>query len=192
MERNMRDLRTFVLGCLLSTSAWAATTTTVVDVPSGNATQRFLYMRPDAPIANLVTLPGGDGELGIQNDGTMTSLTAQCNPPARTRQALADHGLAVALVDATSNRRIYNYDDIFEVIRYMRADDDVPVWVVGGSSSTHAIANIGAKLPSDMRVGVVFFSPDVVPAPEAVLVRDDRAAAGRTGAGGLPLLIATQ
>jgi hypothetical protein len=164
------ELRTFVLGCLLSTSALAATTTTVVDVPSGNATQRFLYVRPDAPIANLVNIPGGDGELNIQNDGTMTSLTAHCNPVARNRQALADASIATAHVDSTLNGQIYHYDDVLQVVLYMLAHDNVPVWVIGGSSSTNAIANIGAKLPSDMRVGVVFFSPDVVPASQAVLV----------------------
>jgi hypothetical protein len=70
---------------MITFSAMGATTTTVVDVPTRGVTQRFLYLHPDAPVANFVALPGGDGNLGIQNDGTMTSEASQCFPVARNR-----------------------------------------------------------------------------------------------------------
>ena len=58
-------------------------TTTVVDVPTRpGVTQRFLYVCPDAPVATIVSLAGGDGVLGILDDGTMTT-TAACNPVAQ-------------------------------------------------------------------------------------------------------------
>jgi hypothetical protein len=156
---------------MLATSAMGAVTTTVVDVPTRGVTQRFLYLHPDAPAANIVAVPGGDGTLGIQNDGTLTSEVAQCFPVARTRQAFADHGFAVALVDAASDSSTYNFNDVLEVIRYMRARNDVPTWVIGGSSSTFVISNLAANLPSDMPVGAIFFSPDHPDPPTVALIR---------------------
>ena len=49
-----------------------AATTTVVDIPArSGGTQRFLYTRPDQPIATLVHVPGGTGVLAIRDDGTV-------------------------------------------------------------------------------------------------------------------------
>jgi hypothetical protein len=95
--------RCVLIFALASASAVAGVTTTVVDVPTRGTTQRFLYLHPDAPVANIVMLIGGDGFLGIQGDGTMTNLSALCNPVVRNRAALADHGYAVALVGATAD-----------------------------------------------------------------------------------------
>ncbi|HEV8553555.1 MAG TPA: hypothetical protein VGR65_09250, partial [Casimicrobiaceae bacterium] len=148
----------------------AAVTTSVVDVPTRGVTQRFLYLHPDAPVANIVALPGGDGTFGIQDDGTMTTLAAICNPVARNRQAFADHGFAVALVDAASDGSTYNFSDVLEVIRYMQGRDNVPTWVIGGSSSTAAIANLAVNLPIDSPVGVIFFSPGNFAASQAALI----------------------
>jgi len=147
----------FLLFATLATQALAATTTTVVDVPVEGATQRYLYVRPDAPIATILSIPGGDGIYGIQNDGSMNTLTALCGPVSRNRQALAAQGVSVALVDATSTGAIYNYNDILEVVKNLRARDNVPIWVFGGSASTSAATNAGANLPGS--VGMMIFSP---------------------------------
>lgn len=156
---NFPSAGALLMSAMIATSAMGAVTTTVVDVPTRGVTKRFLYLHPDAPVANFVALPGGEGTLGIQDDGTMTSATSQCFPVARNRQAFADHGLAVALVDAASDGTTYNFSDVLEVIRYMQARDNVPTWVIGGSSSTPAISNLAVNLPIDSPVGVIFFSP---------------------------------
>jgi hypothetical protein len=123
---NIQSAAALLISALTATSAAGAVTTTVVDVPSRGVTQRFLYVHPDAPTANVIDLPGGDGFLNIQNDGTMATNTALCNPVARNRQAFADHGFAVALVDAASDGSVQNFSDVLEVIRYMQARDHVP------------------------------------------------------------------
>jgi hypothetical protein len=156
---------------MIATSATGAVTTTVVDVPTRGITQRFLYLHPDAPTVNIVYLPGGTGTLGIQADGTMTTTEGLCSPVARTRQAFADHGFAVALVDAASDGSTYGFGDVLEVIRYMRARNDVPTWVIGGSTSTPAISNLAVNLPIDMPVGVIFFSPARPTAQVALIQR---------------------
>ena len=142
----------------LAFEAHAATTTTVVDIPAATGgTQRYLHIRPDAPIATLIHVPGGNGTLGIQADGSMPTQTGQCSPTDRSRGAITGAGVAIAMVDATSNGFTYNYEDILEVVRHVRARDNVPVWVIGGSASTGTIDFLARNLPGD--VGAVFYSP---------------------------------
>ncbi len=165
--------RTFamLLAALVATDALAVVTTTVVDIPVAGATQRFLYVKPDAPIANIVSVPGGDGILGIQNDGTMTTVVGACNPVGRVRQGLAERSFAIALVDANSRGEVRNRDDVLEVIRYMRARHDVPTWIIGGSSATLAVTDLAASLPGDIPGGVIFVSPDRPVGTAAGLIR---------------------
>ncbi len=150
-----------LLGALCMPAA-AGVTSTVVDIPVTGATQRFLYVKPDAPIANIVNVPGGDGVLGIQNDGSMTTVVATCSPIGRNRQAFAERGYALALVDQTSTGSVGKLSDVLEVVKYMQARHNVPTFVVGGSSSTPAIANLAANLPAaNPAAAAIFLSPDV-------------------------------
>jgi iron complex outermembrane receptor protein len=149
---------------LNGTAVFAATTTTVVDVPAAHGTQRFLHVRPDSPVATIVHLPGGDGTLGIQDDGTMTARAAQCSPVARNRLAFAQRGLAIALVDATSAGHVREYSDVREVVRRVRELDDVPVWIVGGSAATAAVTTLTRELPPALPVGAIFLAPASLPA----------------------------
>ena len=143
----------------LGTTAFAAVTTTVVDIPVTDGTQRFLYVKPDAPVANIISVPGGDGVLGIQNDGSMPTITGQCNPIGRVRQTMAERGYAIALVDANSIGAVRGADDVVEVARYMKARHNVPTWIIGGSASTAAVVNIAAGRPADFNGGLIVNSP---------------------------------
>src|SRR5450755_2351287 len=146
---------------MLSSGASAAVTTTVVDLPSRGAIQRFLYIHPDAPTAIIISLPGGAGVLGIQNDGSENGGdVAQCELLGRNRKAFTDRGYALAIVDASSNGEVRNFDDVSAVIHYMQQRDNVPTWILGGSSSTAAVTNMAVGLPADMRVGAIYYSPD--------------------------------
>lgn len=153
--------RWFVTAAILfasASSALAATTSRVIDLAaSPGVTQRILYVHPEVSIATIVALPGGDGILGIANDG---SVAVPCFPLYRTRQQLADMGIAVALVDAASDQSVYGPANVTAVIDWVRAQADVPVWVVGGSASTNPAADIINALPADAPIGAVFFSAD--------------------------------
>lgn len=161
----------FVIAVLVSCNAGAAVTTTVVDVPTRDATQRFLYVRPDAPVANIVFLPGGPGIMGIANDGSMPTIAGRCAPLARNRDAFAARGYAVALVDQTSDFKVRQYADVREVVRYMRGRDNVPTWIVGGSGSTMAALDFAVDLPQDEPLGVIIYSPWQPDLGRAALVR---------------------
>lgn len=137
----------------------AATTTTVVDVPVDGGTQRFLYIRPDVPVATMVYMPGGDGLLGIDSVGAMAPNVANCDPVVRNSSAFAAHGIALALVDSTSNGRVRQYADVHEVIRYVRSRDSVSTWMMGISAGTSATVDLTVDSPTAEVQGVVFLSP---------------------------------
>jgi hypothetical protein len=137
---------------MASTGAMGAVTTTVVDVPTRATTQRFLYVHPDAPVANIVNLIGGDGLLGIQLDGTMTNLSAPCNPVIRNRQALAEHGYALALVDATADGSVWYFNDVLEVVRYMQGRDNFLTHI----ANEIAILDAGVTIKGWARTGQLF------------------------------------
>ena len=151
-----------LLGVMLVTDAIAQITTSVVDVPSRGFLQRFLLVSPPAPVAVIVTIPGGTGVFDIADNGSMS--TGQCGPVVRNRQAFAERGYALAFVDKTSGGSIYNPADVQEVVRYVQGRYHVPVWISGGSNSTEIVADMANYLPPQDQVGLVFFSPGFVDA----------------------------
>ncbi len=151
----------------------AQTTTMVVDVPTRGVTQRFLYVRPAAPLANIIALPGGDGRFDLQSDGTIGNIASRCFPVYRVRQALADRGFAIGFVDAASDGNVRDEHDSGEVLRYMQQHDNVPTWVIGGSASTGAVAVLASYLPAGDPVGVIFFSPIPIATSLMASVRRD-------------------
>ena len=143
----------------------AATTSTIVGIPAvDGGTQPFLHVRPDAPIATLVEIPGGDGNYGFGSDGSSFTSVGLCNPPYRNRAAFAERGIAVALIDATSQGSIRNFDNILAVVREVRRRDNAPIWIMGGSAATIATAFAAASMPADVPAGVIFMAPDRPPA----------------------------
>jgi hypothetical protein len=82
-----------------------------------------------------------------------------CSPTYLNRAAFADRGIAVALIDATSAGSVYEFDNVLAVVREVRRRDNAPVWIIGGSASTNAVAFTAASLPSDIPAGVIFMSP---------------------------------
>lgn len=159
--RSVGSLHTFawLLLAWIATSANATVTTQVVDIPVVGATQRYLLVAPERPIATIVSVPDGDGTYGIQNDGSMTTRVSRCSPIARTRQALAERGFAVALVDADSTGQPWKIDNVEAVMRDLRGRFAVPLYIMGGSAATATISELGVVLPDALPGGVILVSP---------------------------------
>ena len=85
-HRSLRGIVTVAL--LASAIAHAENVTSVVDiVASPGVTQRILYVRPETPpTAIIVGLPGGDGYLGITDEGLITGDNGRCSLFGRTAQ----------------------------------------------------------------------------------------------------------
>jgi pimeloyl-ACP methyl ester carboxylesterase len=153
-----RWMAPFVMLGLLATSGplWGQAER-VVDIPTRpEITQRFVLIAPDKPKAAAVLFAGGDGGLQISSTGSFKWGAG--NFLVRTRQSFAAQGLAVAVVDAPSDRQNRPYlggfrqtpehvADIKAVIAWLKQQTDLPVWLVGTSRGTQSAAFIATQLP---------------------------------------------
>jgi hypothetical protein len=86
---------------------------------------RAVLLKPSAPRASVILMPGGDGRIAAGPGGTIGRLKG--NQLVRTRKAYEAHGLAVLVVDADV--------DLKAAVDYMRAIK-APVTVIGTSRGT--------------------------------------------------------
>ena len=103
-----------LLACLyfIALPATAQTTTQVVDVPTREGvTVRVIYLSPPQPKATLLLLIGGHGGMQITPDGKWKFGGG--NFLMRSRQLFVDQGVAVAIVDAPSDRQQPPFLDFF-------------------------------------------------------------------------------
>lgn len=131
----------------------------VVDIATRKgATLRFLYLTVDEPKAAVVLLTGGHGGLQIKVDGSIG--WGESNFLARSRVLLARYGLAVALIDAPSDRQsppfldgargsAEHLADVGAVIAWLRAKNSVPVWLIGTSRGTQSVGHFATEVPRE-------------------------------------------
>jgi hypothetical protein len=86
---------------------------------------RAVLIKPDAPVASVILLPGGDGAIAAGDQGDVHALTF--NQLVRTRHPYAARGLAVLVADANT--------PLDDAVRYMAAIKR-PVTVIGTSRGT--------------------------------------------------------
>ena len=137
-----------ILSADISTPARADTATLVsIPTPRG-ATQAFILIKPDHPVASVVLFAGGDGVLGLK-----FASSGATNFLVRSRYKFAVHNFIVAVVDAPSDQQ-YGMSAIFRmsdahagdigaVASYLKNAAAVPVWLIGTSAGTFSAA-IGA------------------------------------------------
>ncbi|MFP4903444.1 alpha/beta hydrolase, partial [Paraburkholderia sp. BR14261] len=113
----------------------------VVDIPTRpGVTQRFLFIAPAAPKAAAILYAGGHG--GLQLDPQGNFGWGANNFLVRSRMLFVGDGVAVAVIDAPSDRQSPPYLDGFRltpehaedaraVIAWLREQLHVPVWLVG-------------------------------------------------------------
>ena len=139
-----------------SASAGAGATADLITLqrPRG-ASQSFIFIKPDKPVASVILFPGGHGALGLKSATAMRWGAA--NFLVRTRDQFAAQGLMVAVMDAPSDEQKgmnanfrmsqAHADDIAAVAGYLKGKANVPVWLVGTSMGTFSAAEgaIAAK-----------------------------------------------
>ena len=136
--------------------AQSAAAPRVVDIPTRpGVTQRFVYIAPaGAPKASVILLAGGHGGLQIYEGGSFG--WGGGNFVVRTRQQFADAGLAVAVIDAPSDKQSPPYlsgnrqtpehvADVRAVIAWLKQQAPAPVWLIGTSRGTQSAAYIATE-----------------------------------------------
>jgi dienelactone hydrolase len=144
----------------LGLDCFAGVSEKVVDIPTRpDVTQRFVYLAPENPVAAVIMFAGGHGGLQISQSGTFG--WGKENFVVRTRRQFAEQGLAVAIIDAPSDRqsppflsgfrqRPEHVSDIKAVIAWLKKQNNVPVWLVGTSRGTQSAAFIATQIgPED-------------------------------------------
>ncbi len=112
---------------------------------------RAVLIKPKAPRASVILMPGGDGAIRAGDQGDIHGLMG--NQLVRTRHAYAARGLAVLVVDAGT--------DLGSAVEYM-ATIKRPVTVIGTSRGTIRAAQgiaRGAR-PDALVLTSGFLSPD--------------------------------
>lgn len=165
MTKTAALLRLLAAACALAGGAWAQAQTLapvspegVVDLPTRpGVTQRFLYLAPAAPPrAAVVLLAGGHGGLQIFPNGSLR--WGEGNFVVRSRALFVQQGLAVAVVDAPSDRQSAPFlngfrqtpehvADLRAVMAWLREKTGgAPVWLVGTSRGTQSAAWVATQL----------------------------------------------
>lgn len=152
-------LASLIVALTAASTAFAQEAPRVVDIPTrAGVTQRFLLIAPAAPKAVAVLYAGGHGGLRIAANGAFG--WGRNNFLVRARQAFVDDGVAVAIVDAPSDRLTPPYlggfretpehaADARAVIAWLRAQPALqraPVWLIGTSRGTQSVAAIAVAL----------------------------------------------
>jgi hypothetical protein len=117
--------------------------------------QRFLFLSPSEPKATVVLFAGGHGGLQIAADGRFQWGAG--NFLVRSRQLFVDRELAVAIIDAPSDRQGIPFlsgfrqtrehaADVKAVIAWLREHVPVPVWLIGTSRGTQSVAFVATQL----------------------------------------------
>jgi hypothetical protein len=131
-----------------------------------DARQRILILKPDGPpIATVVLYPGGNGNVGIRQDG---SLRNGGNFLVRSRDLFAKQGFLVAVVDrpsdwagadkATYRMTVEHAEDAAAIAKVLRARAPGPIWFVGTSRGTISVASIASRLGGAHIAGIVLTS----------------------------------
>jgi hypothetical protein len=155
-----------VTGCgWFIASSRAATVTEAVDLPSASGgTQHVWFFAPDKPWAVAIMFVGNTGLLSRDIDG---SVRSDNSPLVRTRSLWLDQGVAVVVPGKpTSVTANYSYrvtddygKDIKSLIDFVRTRTAVPIWLMGHSLGTNAVAFAATRLTHGELAGVVLVAP---------------------------------
>jgi hypothetical protein len=106
-----------------------------------------LLNKPGAPRASVILIPGGDGVLGVQPDGSFSSLRG--NQLVSTRKAYLAHGVATLTIDSGVNVGV--------AVAYMRGIARPVVVVATSRGSLRVAGALGAK-PDGVVLSAAFLS----------------------------------
>jgi hypothetical protein len=147
----------------VSQSAVADMAPVVKDLTFPGGTERVLLISPDHPKATLVLFPGGDGVVGLESDGSVGSPT---NFLVRTRGDWGSRGYAILLPDVPmgssslmGSRLTDSYASaIATLVDFAKQQNHAPVWLVGTSQGTNAVANGASRMTHGEIAGIILTS----------------------------------
>jgi alpha-beta hydrolase superfamily lysophospholipase len=153
------------VGLLLASAGIGLAADPVVSLKTrGEVSLRFVLLKPERPVAAVILFSGGHGKVPLDRLAP-GQFVNRGNFLVRTRYEFTRRGLMVAVVDAPSDRQESggmlgtfrgsdeHTQDITAVVDYLKAQADVPVWLIGTSRGTESAAALATKLGN--RIGGV-------------------------------------
>jgi hypothetical protein len=153
----MKEIAIGVIACaLIAFAAGVRAADKVIDIPTRpGVAQRFVLTSPPDAKAAVILFAGGHGGLQVTDSGSYG--WGRGNFLVRSAPLFAARQLAVAVVDAPSDRQSYPYllgfrqtpehaADIRAVIAWLRQQLKMPVWLVGTSRGTQSAAAVALQL----------------------------------------------
>jgi dienelactone hydrolase len=129
--------------------------------------QKYIIIKPDQPSAAVILFEGAHGGLDMYATFSKPGLKWGANGfLARTRQSFAKQGFVVTLIDSPPDKKKMDAiwrmgpehaEDILSVIKAIKTEYNVPIWVVGMSMGTFSAANAAIRLSSEVD-GLVLIS----------------------------------
>jgi pimeloyl-ACP methyl ester carboxylesterase len=132
----------------------------VVDIPLADGDhQRVLYATPQHPLATIVMLPGGAGDVGVERDG---DVRHDDNFVVRTRGMWVAKNYAVLIPDTIDHANLRGmrsspaYASLVEkLIKFAHTQAPGPVFLLGTSQGSIAAMNGAAHAAPGVIAGVV-------------------------------------
>jgi hypothetical protein len=129
-----------------------------IPLPAG-AKQRVLYVRPASPRGTIVMLPGGSGEAGMDEEG---SVSHGNNFVVRTRALWAAQGYATVIPDALDGQNLRGLRSspayaqaVAAMVSFAHGETPGPVFLLGTSQGSIAAMNGAAHPLGGSVAGVV-------------------------------------
>lgn len=135
---------------------------------NGSATQKFIFIKSENPVASVILFEGGRGLLELtETDGKPHPTLNKFGFLARNRELIAKHNLNVALIDSPSDlpqgllqiNRVNDRHvmDIKAVIKYLKNESNVPVWLMAMSNSPLSAVTVATNSKEEI-AGIIFAS----------------------------------
>lgn len=150
----MKYLRILIFGLVLVISNVFSGDLVSIDTREG-VTQKFELIKPEKPVASVILFSGGKGLLKLSSMFGNTSYKGgKTNFLVKSRDIFVENGFIVAVVDAPSDKQkkrglfggfrnsMMHQEDIDAVIKYLKKEADLPIWLIGTSRGTESATNV--------------------------------------------------
>ena len=123
------------------------------------ATQPLVYKTVEGAKANIILMKGGNGKFDLSR----TKRAGRGNFSVRTRGLFAKAGYNVALPYLPKDKKeIFKFratadhaNDIAEVVKFLKEENGLPVWIAGNSYSGISAVNVAQAMGADQVEGII-------------------------------------
>lgn len=134
---------------------------------------KAIVTTPEKAIGQVILLPGGDGDIGLNASGQISAPQMADNFTVRTRSMFVDAGYITVVLDVapdvtnlispTSRDSIArNRDDVIAVAAALKKESKLPLWVVGTSASSWRLVHMTPRLQSEVGISGIALTGTVV------------------------------